>query len=369
MKKYWFFPVLLFNCFLLPFVIPADSYYTLSGKIKGADGRKIYLISHKNDILYKDSVSSSDGSFMFSGAVSNPYLYSLAVEGTTAVIPVFLENSKITVIAYIKDYGAATITGSKEHDIYRQFRAILQKEIGPSEVVKQHEELQKQKDSANMKRISDQWNSKGDSVLAQLKAFFKSHRDNYVTGYGIQSMVRGPMKDDERESLYNILSDRIKASEYGNQIRQKMETESMLGIGKKAPDFVQNQPDGKQLRLSSLKGKYVLVDFWASWCKPCRAENPNIVKAYLSYKDKGLDIVGVSLDQPGGKDAWLKAIKDDNLTWHQVSDLMFWDNAVAVQYNIKSIPYNLLLDPNGIIVGRNLKGKDLQQKLASLPNK
>jgi peroxiredoxin len=139
-------------------------------------------------------------------------------------------------------------------------------------------------------------------------------------------------------------------------------------VGKEAPDFTLPDPGGKEISLSSFRGKYVLVDFWASWCRPCRNENPNVVKAYNKYKDKNFTILGVSLDRPGGKDAWMKAVMQDNLTWTQVSDLMFWDSKVVNLYKFgeQGIPYNILVDPNGKIIGEALRGEELDAKLASV---
>ena len=137
-------------------------------------------------------------------------------------------------------------------------------------------------------------------------------------------------------------------------------------VGQPAPDFTLPDPNGKAVSLSSFKGKYVLVDFWASWCGPCRAENPNVVSAYQKFKDKNFTILGVSLDQPGGKDAWMKAVMKDNLTWTQVSDLKWWNSAVVPLYKIEGIPYNVLVDPQGKIIAESLRGADLDKKLTEL---
>ncbi|RZJ63815.1 MAG: TlpA family protein disulfide reductase, partial [Flavobacterium sp.] len=146
---------------------------------------------------------------------------------------------------------------------------------------------------------------------------------------------------------------------------EKLEIGKRRQTGIAATDFTQNDLNGKPFKLSSLRGKYVLVDFWASWCVPCRAENPNLVKAYQKLKDKNFEIVGVSLDQ-GSKDAWANAIKQDGLPWIQVSDLNGWKNEVALMYGINSVPQNLLINPQGIIIGKNLRGEELTEKLFEL---
>jgi peroxiredoxin len=137
-------------------------------------------------------------------------------------------------------------------------------------------------------------------------------------------------------------------------------------VGQQAPEISLPDPNGKTVSLSSFRGKFVLVDFWASWCGPCRQENPNVVKAWNRFKGKNFTILGVSLDQPGQKDAWMGAVMEDKLTWTQVSDLKFWNSAVVPLYRIEGIPYNVLVDPSGTIIAESLRGEALEQKLAEV---
>ena len=152
----------------------------------------------------------------------------------------------------------------------------------------------------------------------------------------------------------------------GKDMQEKIKIAKKTGIGRMAIDFTQNDTLDKPVALSSFRGKYVLLDFWASWCGPCRAENPNLVNTFNKYHDKGFQILSVSLDKPGAKERWLQAIHDDGLNWSHVSDLQFWGNAVARQYGIEAIPQNLLLDPKGKIIAKNLQGEELGKKLATL---
>jgi peroxiredoxin len=171
---------------------------------------------------------------------------------------------------------------------------------------------------------------------------------------------------DIAEPVFLSLAEKLRNGPAGKEMAERIEVAKKTGVGRMAMDFTQNDTLGNPVSLSSFKGKYVLIDFWASWCGPCRQENPNVVKAFNNYKDKGFTVLGVSLDQPNAKDKWMKAIHDDNLTWTQVSDLKFWKNEVAVQYGIQAIPQNFLIDPQGKIIGKNLRGEGLNKKLEEL---
>lgn len=211
--------------------------------------------------------------------------------------------------------------------------------------------------------------------MAQLKnerrqqeiAFIKAHPDYLVSVEALRDAV-GYLPDDIRiyDRLFDQLDKKVRASKDGIALRKTIDAFMAVRIGATAPLFQSTDTAGHTVNLKDFRGKYVLLDFWASWCGPCREENPNLVKAYEQFKDKNFTVLGISLDQPGKQAAWIKAIHDDGLVWAQVSDLQYWKSPVALLYSIRSIPQNFLLDPQGKIVAANLRGEALTQKLQAL---
>jgi peroxiredoxin len=206
-----------------------------------------------------------------------------------------------------------------------------------------------------------------DERRQQEVTFIKAHPDYLVSVEALKDAV-GYLPDDIRiyDKLFNGLNKAIRQSKDGAALKKTIDGFMAVRIGAKAPLFSSPDTSGNAINLAAFRGKYVLLDFWASWCGPCREENPNVVKAYEQFRDKNFTVLSISLDQESKRDAWIKAIKDDGLVWSHVSDLKFWNNEVAQLYSIRSIPQNFLIDPQGTIVGANLRGEALFRKLQAL---
>jgi peroxiredoxin len=269
---------------------------------------------------------------------------------------------------------ATTVSGAPENDLcntYTVAAAEANKKIMDQLSVKYGKEYMDQltpKDPKYKEIVADYQAVVAENKPAEqarLEQFITKNSRSFSALYVLSSASNG-LDADKLESMYNLLSPDYKGTDFGKRIVDKLNAAKITAIGKTAPDFEQPDTLGKAVKLSDLRGKYVLVDFWASWCGPCRAENPNVVKAFAKYNEKGFTVLGVSLDQPGKKDAWIAAIHKDNLTWTHVSDLKFWDNAVAKLYGIQAIPQNFLLDPQGKIIASNIRGEDLNKKLSEI---
>ncbi len=348
---------------------------------KKYDGNKIVLYNHSTSDV--DSAFIKNGQFSIKLKFKEPtiyYFYSdYESKAQGGYVPFGIMVSKpgtIKIKANVEDFASSKISGSKVNDTYNAFIEKTGKE--ESKIMGQlYEKYSKEMlddpdpdttDVRYQEMMEDyiQLNTEGETQsVNKMKEFILANPDSYASVH-LLVMYGSYMNPSDVESLFNSLSPEIKNTGGGKSVAEEIEANNITAIGKVAPDFAQPDTEGNIIKLSSLRGQYVLLDFWASWCGPCRAENPNLVKTYNKFKDKGFTIMGVSFDQDGKKDQWLKAIKDDGLTWLQVSDLKAWNSDVGKLYGIKGIPANFLLDKDGKIIAKNLMGDELEKKLSSL---
>jgi len=360
--------VLLF-LFLIPLLIHGqDDEFILKGQLgRLSQPAKVYLYRDRNGVAHWDSTLLTNGMFCFRGQISRPELCTLTLLADNIKKPesrmIYLENGTIEIVGD-SSLKTARIMNSKLNDDFIRFRAQL-------------EPYSKLLDSIN-NNVNDastvsaagiqQAYSKADSLkLDLLKDYIVRSPGSY---FSIGALILlGQLTDLDLallEPLYNSLTQQVKNTEAGKEFMVSLEKKRHTGIGSMAPDFVQDDISGHPIKLSDFRGKYVLLDFWASWCGPCRKDNPHLLRAYNKFKRNNFTILSVSLDSKE-KGHWLKAIEQDGIgEWTNVSDLKYWSNAVALLYSIKSIPANFLIDPSGRIIAKDLHGNELDTKLSAL---
>lgn len=350
---------------LLPISLLAQSAgFTIKGNIKGlADGTEIGLYVDDVNSEPIASAKADKGSFTLKGKVTEPYIHLLTYGDKTQRLTLFLDNSNVTVNGLVEAIGNAEVKGSPSHADFAAFNT----EFSPlferlTAIVK---DINAGKPDANG-AMRKEYESLLAAIQDKTDKFINARPSSYVSPFA--AMIATQLKPEVAvtEKRYNALSPQVQKGYFGNLLAKNIADTKVGGIGTEAVEFVQNDTSGAPVALSSFRGKYVLIDFWASWCRPCRIENPTVVKAYNQYRSKNFTVLGVSLDR--AKDPWIKAIADDNLTWTHVSDLKFWANEVAQKYKVESIPQNFLLDPNGKIIAKNLRGEDLLRTLKQLLN-
>lgn len=342
--------------------------FTIDGTITGADNAWVLLKKRQEtQIITVDSIQVKDGKFAFNGKVEMPEIYFLKIADRDGSVPFFVENAPLLMTIYADSLDKSVIKGSATHDVFVGYQ---KKEssygLVMEELYGKYMQANEMKDSIAVKSIEKAYDSVQNAQNSFTKDFILQNGKSVVAAYLAISNAYAYSLED-LQTVNKAMDASIAGSDYVKQLADREKLLSKLLPGMPAPDFTMNDSTGNAIALSSFKGKVVLVDFWASWCSPCRAENPNVVKAFKKYSPKGFTVFGVSLDTDRQK--WIAAIAKDQLTWTHVSDLVGWKNAAAKQYGVMSIPANFLLDKEGKIIGSNLRGADLDKKLEEVLGK
>ena len=355
--------------------------FTVNGSLQNIalPVNKVFYSYRADGVTVRDSVAPTDGKYSFSGKIAEPLMVTIFVryknDAQGKPIKMFQPRDYASVfvapgavqVSSVDSFSNVKVKGSKAHDAYlsltEKTKPVNDKMQAAS---KAYSAAYQAKDSATMKTLDATFDALDLEMKEVYRGYLATNNNSPIAMYALGQMAGWDINPEVVEPIYKALSEPARATPSGKAFAEKIVTAKKTAVGAMAMDFTQNDTLDVPVSLSSFKGKYVLIDFWASWCGPCRQENPNVVKAFQTYNAKGFTVLGVSLDQPGAKDKWMKAIHDDNLTWTQVSDLKYWDNQVAKQYGIQAIPQNFLVDPAGKIIAKNIRGEELSSKLATI---
>lgn len=339
---------------------------TLSGEIE--DGKRVFLRRSDENLqtVDVDTTAVQGGTFSFEGAIEQPELYYVFVEGSRSPVPLVLEKGSVELRGHVDSLSLARVSGTPQNEAYSEFLSEAREmSLRRMSMNQDLNAAVQQNDSAIITALRDEYFELQDRQLAFEQDFVASHPEALISVLILNRLLEGELTPvQEIKSLYAALDPSIKETHHARTLAEVIARMETTAIGATAPDFSGPSPDGETLSLKGSLGKVTLVDFWAGWCRPCRAENPNIVQVYNQYKDKGFQVLGVSLDR--NETQWKEAIAKDGLVWPQISNLQYFNGPIAQLYGIRAIPASFLLDENGVIIAKNLRGPALGAKVAEL---
>ncbi len=370
---------LLFRLFSLSYLLflsscgSSDNQFELIGNVDVSDGTMIYVLQadQNNQPYIKDSTSVQSNSFKFKGISSTPQISYIQVQGVNGYVLAILENGDIKADIYKDSISKSKVYGTKSNDDFIKYKSETKSLVDVmNNISSDAQNAIMSGDVVTAMELEKEYNSKEREVMLYEWDFIVDNLDSYMSALLLEVfMIENKVNKDSIIDVYESFSNRIKVSDVGKNIADLLsQFEDPIEVGEIAPDFTAPSIDGPDITLSNvlLDNKVTLLDFWAAWCRPCRIENPNLVRLHKKYKDAGFDIIGVSLDRT--REQWEQAVIDDNLPWTQVSNLNFWNDPVARRYSIRAIPQSYLLNKDGLVMGKNLRGQELEDRILSLLN-
>ncbi|MBC8769991.1 AhpC/TSA family protein [Arenibacter sp. BSSL-BM3] len=351
--------------------------YVLNGTLTGdvENGTQIFIrkINESNQPYDIDTTTVENGKFTISGPADSPELIYVFIDKIQGYTPVVAEKGEIELTAQKDSLNFAKVKGTVQNDIF--FKYLKESRTLSDQAVSIQRDMQNANASGNeatVNSLRDEFTELQEEYKNFELDFIKNNPNGLISALLIEKGLNSRMvESEEAQKMYDALTPEIKETLPAKNVlksldaaREREEKGKSTTIGAKAPDFSGPTPEGKELSLKEAMGKVTIIDFWAAWCKPCRVENPNVVNVYNKYHSKGLNIIGVSLDRK--EEDWKKAIADDNLTWNHISSLDYFNDAVAKLYNVEAIPATFILDKDGVIVAKNLRGPELEAKISEL---
>ncbi len=345
-----------------------ENQFELIGKADVADGTKIYVLQadQNNQPYIKDSTTVQSNNFKFQGISSTPQISYIQVEGVNGYVLAILENGDIKADLFKDSISKSKVYGTKSNDDFIKYKSETKFLVDDmNNISYEAQDAIMSGDVSTAMELEKEYNSKEREVMLYEWDFIIDNLDSYMSALLLEVfMIENKVNKDSIIDVYESFSNRIKVSDVGKNIADLLsQYENPIEVGETAPDFTAPSINGSDVTLSEevSKNNVTLLDFWAAWCRPCRVENPNLVRLYKSYNKDGFDIIGVSLDRT--KEQWEQAVEDDNLLWTQVSNLNFWNDPIARRYSIRAIPQSFLINKEGVVIGKNLRGNDLEESI------
>lgn len=357
------FFLILFSCSTEP------GKYKISGNVDAKDGLKVYRVvaDINNQPQIIDSTIINSNKFEMNGVALTPSISFLQVESFSFSLPIIVEEGNVKVKIIKDDIGSSKISGTTSNDHFNEYKFETKEFVEAIDLIKiDIQKAAQEGNNALVKDFQDDYKNVQDQIYSYELEFLKRNYDSYLSIILLERFIASKVLSiSEAINVFDLMTERIQNSDIGIKLKSTFDNpDQPIDIGYYAPNFTAPNPDGQMKSLNDMLGKVTLLEFWASWCGPCRRENPNLVKIYKKYKDLGFNIIGVSLDK--SMPQWTKAIEDDYLTWDHLSNLKFWQDPIARLYKVRAIPASFILDEKGLIVSKNLRGYQLEAKISEL---